>query len=610
MAEKIDITPESSLLSHHTMHLFKYDDLDPDQFRLLKLHPQTPTEDGLLTCDLETWHRRDCPSYMALSYAWESHSGTRPIVIRGIRHLVSETVEQALQHLRRDVVQHIWVDQLCINQLNDQEKSSQVQQMRDTYQTANKVVAWLGLEFANSRLLFDHFPALEAAVQKQEWEGLAKLCANPDEVAKVKEAYAAFCDLPYWKRLWVIQEFAVAQQVTIACGSSSVDSDMVYNILTGDLRQTQEDGDMAKFYPTAWDITRRDNCTGRSFVENVIIRRSTFRSGNEDVAENQNPFITVLSVSLVLECDYNYPHTSDPRDRVFSLLNLATDTRHFSTFPDYSKTCEEVYTEAAMYFLNQGYIDALVFCQFPRKLETLPSWVPDWSMEVRWPCGQPPWTSKFSASGDTLSKQAVSQPEPGLLQLQGFFVDRIKEFGQVWDPDWLRPLDSKSALVFVNDILRLCKKSPRVETRAEWVEAVRIASADGSYFPWDVHNPFLVDLQCYDDAGKALQSAAESSSDKQDEGEAWSQHQDWFRLALHRLHSRRPFLGASGFLGLCPDHVQAGDEIYVFLGAKVPMVLRPRGDGSYSVVGEAYVHGIMYGEMMKGDPHVEAIFLR
>lgn len=399
MAEKIDITPESSLLSHHTMHLFKYDDLDPDQFRLLKLHPQTPTEDGLLTCDLETWHRRDCPSYMALSYAWESHSGTRPIVIRGIRHLVSETVEQALQHLRRDVVQHIWVDQLCINQLNDQEKSSQVQQMRDTYQTANKVVAWLGLEFANSRLLFDHFPALEAAVQKQEWEGLAKLCANPDEVAKVKEAYAAFCDLPYWKRLWVIQEFAVAQQVTIACGSSSVDSDMVYNILTGDLRQTQEDGDMAKFYPTAWDITRRDNCTGRSFVENVIIRRSTFRSGNEDVAENQNPFITVLSVSLVLECDYNYPHTSDPRDRVFSLLNLATDTRHFSTFPDYSKTCEEVYTEAAMYFLNQGYIDALVFCQFPRKLETLPSWVPDWSMEVRWPCGQPPWTSKFSASG-------------------------------------------------------------------------------------------------------------------------------------------------------------------------------------------------------------------
>lgn len=64
---------------------------------------------------------------------------------------------------------------------------------------------------------------------------------------------------------------------------------------------------------------------------------------------------------------------------------------------------QEVYKEAARKILLQGYIDVLLFCQAPRKTKSLPSWVPDWAMEVRHPCAQPPWLTSFEASGGWVS---------------------------------------------------------------------------------------------------------------------------------------------------------------------------------------------------------------
>jgi len=46
---------------------------------------------------------------------------------------------------------------------------------------------------------------------------------------------------------------------------------------------------------------------------------------------------------------------------------------------------------------------------------------------------------------------------------------------------------------------------------------------------------------------------------------------------------------------------QVGDEIGIFLGAKVPVVLRKVEDNRYLLVGEDYVHGIMNGEAFHVD---------
>jgi hypothetical protein len=72
---------------------------------------------------------------------------------------------------------------------------------------------------------------------------------------------------------------------------------------------------------------------------------------------------------------------------------------------------------------------------------------------------------------------------------------------------------------------------------------------------------------------------------------------------------RRPFLSEKGYVGLAPVLVQEGDVVVLFLGAKFPYVIRKKNDATYTFIGEAYVHGIMYGEFMKNEAEVKTFTL-
>jgi hypothetical protein len=66
---------------------------------------------------------------------------------------------------------------------------------------------------------------------------------------------------------------------------------------------------------------------------------------------------------------------------------------------------------------------------------------------------------------------------------------------------------------------------------------------------------------------------------------------------------RKMFRTNTDLLGMGPKSVQPGDEVWVVLGAKVPFALRPVEGGKaplrYTLVGEAYVHGYMNGEILR-----------
>lgn len=71
---------------------------------------------------------------------------------------------------------------------------------------------------------------------------------------------------------------------------------------------------------------------------------------------------------------------------------------------------------------------------------------------------------------------------------------------------------------------------------------------------------------------------------------------------LEALESRRPFLTKRGFVGIGPRRMELGDLIAVFAESKVPFVLRPVSGGdtpelAYNLIGEAYCHGLMDGEV-------------
>jgi hypothetical protein len=61
---------------------------------------------------------------------------------------------------------------------------------------------------------------------------------------------------------------------------------------------------------------------------------------------------------------------------------------------------------------------------------------------------------------------------------------------------------------------------------------------------------------------------------------------------------RRLFRTQSNYLGIGPQSLKNGDKVWVVAGAAVPLVLRLSGNGKWRLVGEAYVHGIMNGEVV------------
>jgi Heterokaryon incompatibility protein (HET) len=132
-----------------------YQPLNPErhEVRLLRILGQTET----ITCTLETTSFDTSPIYSALSYEWAKYQGEDPgehvpqIVVNSLPISVTTNLSLALKYLNKDRGLY-WIDALCINQEDDEERGHQVRMMARIYQSAERVHAWLGLSDDGSTL--------------------------------------------------------------------------------------------------------------------------------------------------------------------------------------------------------------------------------------------------------------------------------------------------------------------------------------------------------------------------------------------------------------------------------------------------------------------------
>jgi Heterokaryon incompatibility protein (HET) len=96
-------------------------------------------------CLMKRISANDGPAYTALSYAWGDSNDRRVVLVIENQVIVTTSLESALYHLRHtsDVIT-LWVDALCINQSDHEEKIEAVQQMKRIYQDATQAIVWLG----------------------------------------------------------------------------------------------------------------------------------------------------------------------------------------------------------------------------------------------------------------------------------------------------------------------------------------------------------------------------------------------------------------------------------------------------------------------------------
>lgn len=101
------------------------------------------------------------PNFEALSYAWGSINNREKILVgpfadRFKSLAINKSLEEALRYLRyADRERTLWIDAICVNQDDLEERSSQVQKMANIYTKAARVIAWLGSASHNSKLALD-----------------------------------------------------------------------------------------------------------------------------------------------------------------------------------------------------------------------------------------------------------------------------------------------------------------------------------------------------------------------------------------------------------------------------------------------------------------------
>ena len=82
---------------------------------------------------------------------WGSEAKPCSISINGCDLPVGENLYAALVHLRDHSIERtIWIDAICINQDDEEEKGQQVQSMAKIYAKASGVIVWLGEEAAGN----------------------------------------------------------------------------------------------------------------------------------------------------------------------------------------------------------------------------------------------------------------------------------------------------------------------------------------------------------------------------------------------------------------------------------------------------------------------------
>lgn len=268
-------------------------------FRLLRL--KKARKGDTVHCDLiKRALYDDGRPYTALSYAWGDQAATRDLYIGTWPDpfKVTEHLEQGLQALRReDVDVYVWIDAICINQSDFDEREAQVAIMHQIFGNAAEVAIWLGTPPTR-----DPFRVAVAS----DLDGFFDLAHLPTK---------------WWTRIWVVQECTYASSCPVVMWSDE-------QISMSSLLEI-------------WNVMMES----RDYVGATIGQYAAFQRFHlswKDQSERNNPrrpLIDTLRETKDLQC-------RDPHDKIYALLNLIPEEEAAGLSADYrrplSRLLEEV----------------------------------------------------------------------------------------------------------------------------------------------------------------------------------------------------------------------------------------------------------------------------
>lgn len=647
----------STLEQRRSFVPYHYKSLDGVSIRLLELSPGDQHEE--LTCSLITAPISQCPTYAALSYCWGDADPPSYIWCDSGYVRITANLASGLKHLRRkETSRLLWADQICINQQDIPERSSQVNLMRQFFARAGGVIAWLGPDDAGPQApwamdIIDKLASYTPSDPNQTWFSHQDLENEgfPGAWSPAWSAFKTFLRLPYFSRVWILQEMALASTSLLLWGKTVISIDRLHRSAIQLIRLGERSNGIFPASETSYFLSFLAIVSGRP--GRSLLDLATATKGRR---------------------------ATDPRDLVFALRGLLK-SEHEGIQADYSKSLAEVYTAAARFYIKESprTLDFLSYAGTQalgpgtaNETGSWPSWVPKMSSDDLDPLGA--GVAGICADARADVKTDVSRwPDSSKLLVDGVYYERVAHVMEANADD----LKTKTSRGFFRRVLAtkaFCEQSkykarPLLQSGQLFVLKLLTTLLCGAYTNlgfeygrgWvpepdytmctdflrlvslatsapeddkDIYGSsqsFKQGFKLAIDAMTAAQSRLQSSGPLSScaepllsTAENLVSHPKWndedfastssaltnlaefgdtrrLMTALGFVDSRRLFfVTEESSIGMGPPAIEPGDEVIVLFGAKAPCVVRPaKKTGEYHFIGECYIDDVMRGEFVR-----------
>jgi hypothetical protein len=352
---------------------FTYDHLSgKDALRVIELQPSS-ARDAPLRAALVTHQDRKTATYVALSYTWAGIDGYGSLELTNGVLPITGNLDLALRALRKqDGVLRIWVDAVCINQQDKDEKAVQVSQMGEIYRNAEEILAWLGPETDQTQGAVEYLEELAALSETDKYDAHVRPLALPamqivgfpmefNEARRICEtqktkSLADVYGRKWFTRVWVVQELLLSKRLSLNIGHFQMDYErfrraiMILNVADNQIERS------------SWDIPD-ESARALMFVYFLVSARDQLQQFNSGRVMFQD--YTTQTYENV--DSFRLWGCKDERDRIYGMMSLFPPDLDLVIVPKYDVEPEHVYTEfARQHLLHEG-LSILIFAGLDRR---------------------------------------------------------------------------------------------------------------------------------------------------------------------------------------------------------------------------------------------------
>lgn len=608
-------------------------DLDENDIRLLQL---APSEEEHMEIQASLIHQplrsAQVRGYTALSYTWDSKASHKWIRLDGKRMNVQPNLLRILRKLRALRFKLVWVctpwkqtviyffsslsvqiDAICINQSDLQECSAQVLRMRAIYADAQSVLVATEAADNHAEELLKILSLINHVLRPENQATHAMYMLSD---TAIQTALSAFYNDRYWKRIWIVQEFALGRKVDFLVKDNVVSANKLELLLL-----------MLKLQ------ARNERLDHADIIFNI---RKAWQAST--------PFQFLHVLVETRHSLYQRRH-----DRVFGLLGLASDALKYVTEPNYEVGLPEIAISMTRSYIERDSLDIILLASRGKASPEVPSWSPDYFhfdrhppkdrlMEVVLTKGTdglvPISRKRWSATGMADSDVSFQGP---VLQSTVRRIGTIRSLGLAWsdgpqcefpahDKSWKRGLHKLQLhREMYRAILRECYTYNPRDGRydAIWRRSlgysflcVFLASHDSTHIDGKCLNDgllrwirgnkrFFTGAKYLEDHAKALRHPFWYS------GPAFLTY-DYVKpidLETDDIWGRFNRIAKWDMRLMCMDTSQEygigwacvvarlHDEVFLLPDCSTPIILRLQNDGKYEMIGDAIVIGAMNDEV-------------